>query len=336
MKVLVTGAAGQVGCRLVRQLLDRNYQVRGTILSDDPYQERLTGLDLELVAGDLTDPSYVRRVVEGVEAVIHTANIVGDQFHNNVESNRLVALACGEQAEALNRYIYVSSSGVFPNNGESIACAYHPVDELHPKRPTGNYNISKMVGELYTKSVERETGLRTVIVRPSHAISGTTILSQFTVARVCGILKSGQNKPGSELYMADGTELWHQVEAAAESGDQPCSARDLEGRPWYYQPNDARDVAHCLVCALEEPGAIGESFNVGAPSPFTYPEAAEILADQTGRDPLEVRLPVRWRYDHDIRKAKSWINFNPKGDLKTMIASALRVESVDYIDYAWD
>jgi len=47
-------------------------------------------------------------------------------------------------------------------------------------------------------------------------------------------------------------------------------------------------------------------------------------------------LPVRWRYDHDIRKAKSWINFNPKGDLKTMIASAHRVESGDYIDYVWD
>ena len=32
MKVLVTGAAGQVGCRLVRQLLDQNCEVRGTIL----------------------------------------------------------------------------------------------------------------------------------------------------------------------------------------------------------------------------------------------------------------------------------------------------------------
>jgi nucleoside-diphosphate-sugar epimerase len=31
MKVLVTGAAGQVGCRLVRQLLERNHEVRGTL-----------------------------------------------------------------------------------------------------------------------------------------------------------------------------------------------------------------------------------------------------------------------------------------------------------------
>ena len=132
MKELVAGAASQVGCRFVRQLLYRNYQVRGTILPGDPWLERLAGLDLELAEGNLTDSSYVQQVVEEVEAVIHTANI-GDQFRNNVESNRLVALACGEQADVLDRYIYVSSSGVFPNNEESIAYAYHPVDELPPK-----------------------------------------------------------------------------------------------------------------------------------------------------------------------------------------------------------
>ena len=53
MKVLVTGAAGQVGCRLVRQLLDQNCEVRGTILPDDPARSRLDGVDIELREGDL-------------------------------------------------------------------------------------------------------------------------------------------------------------------------------------------------------------------------------------------------------------------------------------------
>ena len=107
-------------------------------------------------------------------------------------------------------------------------------------------------------------------------------------------------------------------------------------RSWYYQSNYARDVAYCLLCTLEEPGAISESFNVGAPLPFTYPEVVGILADQTGRKPLEVWLPVRWQYDHDNRKAKSWINFDPKGGLQTMIALSPRVELGDYVGYAWD
>ena len=103
MKVLVTGAAGQVGCRLVRQMLERNHEVRGTILPEDPCRERLAGVDLELVEGDLTDKAFVQSVVEGVEGVIHTANFVGPQFDNNLQINRLVARICGERADALDR-----------------------------------------------------------------------------------------------------------------------------------------------------------------------------------------------------------------------------------------
>jgi UDP-glucose 4-epimerase len=336
MKVLVTGAAGQVGCRLARQLLERNHEVRGTILPGDACIERIKGLDLELVEGDLTDEAFIKRVVEGVDAAIHTANYVGPQFDNNFQTNRLVAKACGEKADALDRYIYVSSSAVFPNNGESVACAYHPVDELHPRKPNGEYALGKLFGEHFAEMEALRTGLRTVIVRPSHVLSGAAILKRFTVGVVCGVLKTGQKNPKSEMYMPDGTELWRQVEAAAKSQDELCSIRDLDGRPWYYQPNDARDVAHCLVCALESPGAIGESFNVGAPAPFTFPEAVEILAEQTGRKPLEIRLPVRWQYDHDIRKARSWIGFQPRGDLRTMIASARLFERGEHDGYTWD
>ena len=85
MKILVAGAAGQVGCRLVRQLLERNHEVRGTVLPDDPALERLEGLDVELAAGDLTDETFVEGAVAGVDAVIHTANIVGPQFDNNMQ-----------------------------------------------------------------------------------------------------------------------------------------------------------------------------------------------------------------------------------------------------------
>ena len=78
-KVLVTGAAGQVGARLVRQLLARNYEVRGTLLPEDPAADRLAGLDIERVEGDLREPEFVREAVEGVDAVLHTANLVGAQ-----------------------------------------------------------------------------------------------------------------------------------------------------------------------------------------------------------------------------------------------------------------
>lgn len=335
MKVLVTGPAGQVGCRLVRQLLDNNHEVRGTILPDDPARDRVAGLDIELVEGDLTDLDYTTQAVAGVDAVIHTANLVGPHFELNNLINLQVTRACEKYADKLNRYIYISSSGVFPNNGENIPCAYHPVDEMHPKRPDSEYSMSKYFGEIMAQRASRDTGLRYSIVRPSHVLSETKILGQFSVNRVINLLKKSQSRPGTELYMADGTELWHDIEKRAKSGDQPCSITDEEGRPWLYQPQDARDIAHCLVCALESDAALGESFNAGAPAPFPFPDGAKILAEKRGVEPLEVKVPFQYMYDHAITKAKSLIGYRPKGDLQTMMESAFECETGE-TDYTWD
>ncbi|MYC63634.1 MAG: NAD(P)-dependent oxidoreductase [Caldilineaceae bacterium SB0661_bin_34] len=336
MKILVAGAAGQVGCRLVRQLLDHNHEVRGTVLPDDPCLDRLDGLDIELAKGDLTDEAFVNSALDGIDRVVHTANFVGPQFDNNLQINRLIARVCGERADQLERLVYVSSSGVFPNNGEKFACAYHPVDEEHPRHPDGEYSLSKQIGEEFVNMAADYTGLRTVIVRPSHVQSGTAILSQFTAERAVQILKIGQASPRGELYMADGTELWHDVEAQAAYPDQPCSVRDDEGRSWLYQPNDARDIAHMLVCAVEEDAAVGESFNCGAPTPFYHTHAAPLLAELTGQTALEVQVPVWYRYDHAIGKAKRLINYRPRGTVEAMFESALRVRDEGWIDYTWE
>jgi len=334
MKVLVTGAAGQVGCRLVRQLLDNNHEVRGTILADDPASNRLAGVDIELHEGDLTDLDYVTKAVEGRNAVIHTANLVGPYFELNNLINLQVTRACEAFADKLERYVYTSSSGVFPNNGENVPCAYHPVDELHPKRPDSEYSMSKYFGEIMAERASRATGLRYSIVRPSHVLSETKILNQFSVARVINLLKKSQSVPGTELYMHNGTELWYDIEAKASDLSQPCSITDEDGRPWLYQPQDARDIAHCLVCALESGAALGESFNAGAPEPFPFTEGAKILAEKRGVAPLKVKVPLHYAYDHAIGKAKSLIGYNPQGDLQIMMESAFACEE-GATDYVW-
>lgn len=64
--ILVTGATGTVGGRVVRQLRDTGEKIRA--LTRDPSRVQL-GDDIEVVAGDLGDPATLPSVVAGVDRV---------------------------------------------------------------------------------------------------------------------------------------------------------------------------------------------------------------------------------------------------------------------------
>lgn len=75
MRVLVAGASGAIGVRLVPQLIARGHEVIGTFNSSPEKGERLRALGAKAVALDLLDASAVRRVVleANPEAIIHQA-----------------------------------------------------------------------------------------------------------------------------------------------------------------------------------------------------------------------------------------------------------------------
>ncbi|MGD8237642.1 MAG: NAD(P)-dependent oxidoreductase [Armatimonadota bacterium] len=334
-KTLVTGAAGQVGSRVVQQLLAKGHDIKALILPDDPNADRVGDLDIELLEGNLLDPDVAASAVEGVDAVIHTANLVGplpdmsemDFFDNNVRSTFNTVRAASARADGLSRFVHVSSSSVYPNDSQTIAPAYNPMDEQHPQRPIGIYPMTKIIGEHTVMATARETGLQVSIIRPSGICSGDAVLNRWTVRFVCGILRAGQRNAGSALHMANGTELSSELEQAAESPDQQCAIADTRGRPWVYQLVDARDVAHGCICALEPDAAVGEAFNIAAPRPIPYPEAARIVADATGSSVINWEVPVRWIFDLDITKAKTLIDYQPKWDIAEMVDSAMSVRA---------
>lgn len=334
-KVLVTGAAGQVGCRLVRQLLRKGYEVKGLILPDDPVRHRLAGLELQVVEGDLLDPAVATAAVADVDAVIHTANLVSPLpgmddaawFDNNVRTTFNIAQAAGDRADHLERFVSFSSSGVYPNDSHQLGCAYHPVDELHPKRPEPIYTLSKWIGEDIVRAFAASTGLRLAIVRPSGIMSGADVLSRWTSGFVAVVLEIGMKAPRSEMYIAGGGEPWQDLLTLAGDPERPCAVTDTRGRPWAYQPVDARDVARGAICALEHPAAVGEAFNLACAEPIAYPLAAQVLAEATGREMLTWQAPVRWLYDLDITKAKSWIGYQPQWGIREMIADALAFQA---------
>jgi len=334
MRVLVTGASGQVGCRLVRQLLSNNYEVRAVIMPDDPNKSRLDGLDIEIIEGNLLDVSLCEKIIDKAPYIIHTANLVSplpgmsetDFFNNNVMNTFNLVNSASKIADKIMRFVYISSSAVYPNDAHLIAPVYNPIDEMHPLRPEGPYAIGKLVCEEIVKGYTRQTGLLSTILRPSGICSGTAILDRWSVGFVCNILKAGQSNPRSSLYMPDGQELWKELELHALSKDQPCAVIDKYKAPWVYQPVDARDVAHACICAIESKSDPGSVFNISAPEPIPFTQAAEIISQINGIPVLNWQLPVRWIYDLSNIRARYAINYQPKWGIKEMVESAMAVK----------
>ena len=353
--VLVTGADGQLGSRLVRQLLHGGYRVRGTILPAalDPERAKggrgvrvaarrlargllgrrsgrpghrkdsLAGLDVELATGDLRDPRFSANVIAGVDAVLHTANFTrSDAFENNVVATLNVVRECSKRVAVIRRLVHVSSSSVYPNDPHVVACDYHPVDERHPLRPVGAYGQSKLVGEKIVWAFAREAGLPVTVVRPSMMASGELASAMWSVGTVAGILRKGASHPASELY-AGADESRRELQRRARSAEQPCAITDREGRPWVCRLVDARDVAAGIIRALESESAVGETLNLSGARAVPYPEAAAIVAELSGADPLHFQAPVRWVYDLDDRKARTMLGYAPAWDIREMIEGAL-------------
>ncbi|WP_186181444.1 NAD(P)H-binding protein [Burkholderia gladioli] len=85
MTILVTGATGKVGSRLVKRMTQRGDQVRA-LIRDRARAAQLNTDRLELVEGDLLDPNSLHAAVRGADAIVHCAaffrGATSEQMHS--------------------------------------------------------------------------------------------------------------------------------------------------------------------------------------------------------------------------------------------------------------
>lgn len=108
MKVLVTGATGYVGGRLVPKLLEQEYSVR--VLAREPH--RLEGVpwhdDVEIIQGDLQVRADVARAVSGVDVVYYLVHSMSSAGDFEVVERRVATLVAEEaKAAQVKRIVYL-------------------------------------------------------------------------------------------------------------------------------------------------------------------------------------------------------------------------------------
>jgi nucleoside-diphosphate-sugar epimerase len=239
MKVTVTGATGFVGGALVRALLEDGHEVVGVkrpSSSATPWQN----LPITWVNGDVTDPTTLHGLFDGVDWLIHAAGMLGQagvsesayfSLHEQGTNN---VFAEAERA-SVSRILYVSSPGVLgPISGP-------PAAEDAPLAPSNLYERSKAAAEQVAQ-VYASGGLPVIIARPEF-IYGPTDL------HVLGLFKAVRD---GRFFTIDG-------------GEYTC------------HPTYIDDAVAGMLLALQN-GRPGQIYHITGPEPVTFQELGQTIA----------------------------------------------------------
>ena len=140
MTILITGATGLVGSRLIPRLVDAGYDCRALVRPGRPLSQGVPS-----VVGDLLDPTNLPKAVEGVSDVIHLAAVLRtpdpEQIRQvNVDgTHNLITAVQNHAPEA--RVIMASTNLVYNERLSRPACEDDLTDSTRP------YPASKIIAE---------------------------------------------------------------------------------------------------------------------------------------------------------------------------------------------
>ncbi|MBP7950063.1 MAG: NAD-dependent epimerase/dehydratase family protein [Verrucomicrobiales bacterium] len=299
-KIFITGGAGFIGSTLIARLIQGNQITAYDNLSRNTLKnlpELCAHPNLTLVEGDVLDFPRLTEAMHGADVVVHAAGIAGIDtvIKSPVRTMRVNMMGTANVLEAARqngvsgRIIDFSTSEVFgPMAFKSSETDQTVAGSAGEARWT--YAVSKLAGEHLAHAYHAEHHLPVVTVRPFN---------------VYGPGQTGEGALQIFIKRALRNEIIH------IHGD------GAQIRAWCY----VDDFVECLMHCIEDPAAIGQSFNIGnARAVITILGLAEAVVRVTRSEskivfepPLSADIAIRIP---SVDKAQHLLGFKAKVDLE--------------------
>ena len=297
--IFITGGAGFIANTIIKNYIDYN-QIK---IYDNFHRDTLSNSEiadhsnLNIIKGDVLDFEKLNSCMSGSDIVIHAAGIAGiDTVIKNpvrtMEVNMIGtanALKAAEQNSIKDRFIDFSTSEVFG----SMAFKSSEDDQTvsgSAGEARWTYAVSKLAGEHLAHAYSSQYDLPVVTVRPFN------------------VYGPGQTGEGAiQIFIKKALK------------DEPIRI-DGDGaqiRAWCY----VDDFVDCIIKCIENPKAIGESFNIGnARATITILGLAQTVC-RTLNSKSEIYFGPKPSADIALRipsvdKAEKLLNFKAKVDLE--------------------
>ena len=240
-KIFITGGAGFIANTLIKNMIENN----DIVAFDNFHRDTLTNSEygkhknLTIIKGDVLDKQLLIKVMAGADIVVHAAGIAGiDTVIVNPVKTMTVnmigtanALEAAQINEVKDRFIDFSTSEIFGT------MAYKSTEESNTVAGSAGearwvYAVSKLAGEHLTHAYYKQFKLPTVTVRPFN------------------VYGPGQTGEGALQIF---------IKRALKDEDIFINGDGTQIRAWCY----VDDFVDCLMKCIENPRAIGQSFNIG-------------------------------------------------------------------------
>ena len=288
---LITGGAGFIGSHIAEKLVAMGEKVRVLDNFSSGKQSNLAALEdrIEILRGDICDPDFLRKAIQGVRVIFHQAALRSVPFSvenptlvNRVNVEGTLNTLIAARDAGVKRVVYASSSSAY---GRS---AIQPKKETDTPGPISPYAVSKLAGEYYCKVFSELYGLETVSLR------------YFNVF--------GPRQDANSQYAA---VIPRFIQWALQGEPLEVHGDGLQSRDFTYIDNV---VAANLQAAQTELG-VGQAFNVGQGETHS-------LLDLVGE--IEKHLQIKLKRSHtaaragdvrytqaDLSECKRCLGYNP-------------------------
>lgn len=295
-RYLVTGGAGFIGSHIAEALVKKREEV---VVFDNFCTGKIGNITsflkkIKLIKGDLRNFKEVRKVVKGIDYVLHQAALrsvpksIGDPVNfTEVNVNGTLNLLIASREAKVKRLIYASSSSVY-----GYAKTFPERENFLPK-PISPYAVTKLCGEYYCYLFSQIYGLETVSLRYFNVFGPRQSLeSQYAVVIPKFITCLLKDEP------------------------PPINGDGYQSRDFTYIDN----IVEANLLAAVTPNVSSEIFNIACGRAYTIRDLAKTVNKILRKDIRPVFLPPRSgdvKYTlADIAKAKELLKFKVKVNFK--------------------